>query len=204
MKTEVKTLLAVALCVGGTLSTQAAPGDLLLRVGVHNVAPKSSNHPLVNVDDGTSLTLSGTYFLGNHVAVEVLGAVPFKHDINLNANGAKVAETTHLPPTVTLQYHFAPDAPTLRPYVGAGLNYTSFYDEKTRGALAGNKLSLDNSMGLAVDAGVDLALGAEWAVNLNIRWFDIDTDARLDGTALGTVQIDPWAYGLMFTRKLKR
>jgi outer membrane protein len=51
--------------------------------------------------------------------------------------------------------------------------------------------------------GVDIALNNDWALNLSIRWFDIDTDARLDGADLGTVEVDPYAYGLMFTRKLR-
>lgn len=195
-----RALLALAVC--GLASMGAQAGDWLFRVGAHNVAPKSNNHSVVNVDSGTSVTLSATYFVSQHWAVEVLGAVPFKHDINLNANGAKVAETTHLPPTVTLQYHFTPDAARFRPYLGAGLNYTIFYDEKTQGALAGANLQLDNSFGGAVEAGMDIAINADWAVNLNVRWFDIDTDARLGSTSLGSVAIDPYAYGIMITRKV--
>lgn len=199
-KTKQAALLAVAAC--GLASAGAIAGDWLFRAGVHNVEPKSDNHPVVNVDGAASLTVSATYFVSQHWAVEVLGAVPFTHDVNLNANGAKVAEVTHLPPTVTLQYHFAPDAARFRPYVGAGLNYTLFYSEKTQGALAGSKLELDNSFGGAVEAGMDIAINADWAVNLNVRWFDIDTDARLGTTNLGTVNIDPMAYGIMVTRKL--
>lgn len=199
-KSKQAALLAVAAC--GLASAGASAGDWLFRAGVHNVEPKSNNHPVVNVDGAASLTVSATYFVSQHWAVEVLGAVPFTHDVNLNANGAKVAEVTHLPPTVTLQYHFAPDAARFRPYVGAGLNYTLFYSEKTQGALAGNKLELDNSFGPAVEAGLDIALNDAWAVNLNVRWFDIDTDARLGATDLGTVNVDPYAIGLMVTRKV--
>ncbi|MCC6170932.1 MAG: OmpW family protein [Gammaproteobacteria bacterium] len=192
--------LAMAAC--GLASAAAGAGDWLFRAGAHNVEPKSNNHSVVNVDGAPSLTVSATYFMTPNLAVEVLGAVPFKHDINLNSNGAEVASTTHLPPTVTLQYHFAPDAARFRPYVGAGLNYTIFFDEKTKGALAGTKLSLDESFGPAVELGLDIALNDAWAINLNARWFDIDTDARLDGASLGTVEIDPYAIGLMVTRKV--
>lgn len=202
MKTHDKQRLLLALAACGLASSGASAGDWLFRVGAHNIEPKSDNHPVVNVDGAASLTLSATWFMSRHFALEVLGAVPFKHDINLNANGAEVAQTRHLPPTVTLQYHFAPDAARFRPYVGAGLNYTIFYDEKTKGALAGANLSLDNSFGPAVEAGLDIALNDAWAVNLNVRWFDIDTDARLGATDLGTVEIDPYAIGLMITRKV--
>lgn len=180
----------------------AAAGDWLIRAGVHQVDPKSNNHPVVSVDAAPSLTLSGSYFLTDHLALEVLGAYPFTHDIKLRADGSEVAKTTHLPPTVSLQYHFSPNG-QFRPYVGAGLNYTIFYSEKTKGALTGTKLSLDNSVGLSAEFGVDIALNNDWAINLNARWFDIDTKARLDGADLGTVEVDPYAYGLMITRKLR-
>ncbi len=187
----------------GTTSASAAEGDWLFRVGAHQVDPKSNNHPAVSVDSGTSLTLSGTYFYTDNFAVEVLGAAPFNHDIRLVDGGARVAKTRHLPPTISAQWHFAPDAKSFRPYVGAGLNYTLFFDEKTSGALAGTKLELDPSFGLSAEVGMDIALTEDWAINLNVRWFDIDSDAELDGADLGTVEIDPYAYGLMFTRKLR-
>jgi outer membrane protein len=87
--------------------------------------------------------------------------------------------------------------------VGAGLNYTTFFEEKTSGPLAGSKLELDSSFGLSAEIGMDVALTDNWAVNFNVRWFDIDSDAKLDGADLGTVEIDPYAYGVMFTRKVR-
>lgn len=173
----------------------AEKGDLILRGGVHAVNPKSDNSPLVNVDEGYSPSINLTWFFSENWAVDVLGALPFKHDINLNAGG-KVAETKHLPPTVGLQYHFLPDGAVFRPYVGAGVNFTLFFDEKTTGALAGSDLSLDSSFGLAAQVGADFALNDKWAINVDLRWADIDTDATLDGTALGTVEIDPFVFGL--------
>jgi len=204
---NMKTIKSIPMIVAAALAltsgaAQAASGDWLIRAGAHNVDPKSNNHPVVTADDAPSFTISGSYFFTDHIAVEVLGAYPFTHDVLLKADGSKAAEITQLPPTVSVQYHFAPDA-SIRPYVGAGLNYTFFYDEKTTGALTGTKLSLDNSFGIAAEVGVDIALNDDWAVNLNARWIDIDSDARLDGADLGTVEIDPMVYGVMATRKLR-
>jgi outer membrane protein len=196
-------LMAAAACAVATPAAMADAGDWMLRFGAHQVAPKSDNSPIVNVDEGYSATISAAYFFTDNWAVEVLGALPFKHDINLNASGGRVAETKHLPPTVTVQYHFRPDAPMFRPYVGAGLNATLFFDEKTTGALAGSRLSLDNSFGPSVEIGADFQINDKWAINVQARWFDIDTDARLDGADLGTVEIDPIAIGVMVTRKLR-
>jgi outer membrane protein len=174
-------------------------GDWIWRVGVHNVRPKSDNHDVVNVDTGASLTFNATYLFAPNWGVEVLAAMPFAHDINLNGGG-KVAETKHLPPTLSLQYHFNPNG-TWRPYAGAGLNYTVFFDEKTVGALAGSKLELDPSWGMAAQLGLDVELGSDWFANVDARWFDIDSDAKLNGTDLGTVEIDPYAFGLAIGRR---
>jgi outer membrane protein len=174
-------------------------GDFIWRVGVHNVRPKSDNHDVVNVDTGASLTFNGTYMLASHFGVELLAAMPFAHDINLNGGG-KVAETKHLPPTLSLQYHFNPNG-SWRPYAGAGLNYTLFFHEKTVGALSGADLELDPSWGLAAQFGLDVDLGSDWFVNADARWFDIDSDASLNGASLGSVEIDPYAFGLSIGRR---
>lgn len=196
-------LAAVAAATLGTQPALAEKGDLILRGGVHAVNPKSDNSPVVNVDEGYSPSINLTYFLGDNWAIDVLGALPFKHDVNLNATGAKVAELKHLPPTVSLQYHFLPNGAMFRPYVGAGINYTLIFDEKTQGALAGTNLSLDNSSGVAAQIGADFALNDKWAINIEARWIDIDTDATLNGTSLGTVEVDPFVFGLTLAYKFK-
>lgn len=199
MKTAHVLLLALALG-SASAAVQAEETDRWIwRAGVHTVQPKSNNHAIVNVDTGTMLTFGGTYLLTPNWGVEVLAALPFQHDINLNGGG-QVAETDHLPPTVSVQYHFRPNA-NVRPYVGAGLNYTLFFDEKTRGALAGSKLELEPSFGLAAQAGVDISIGSVWFVNVDARWMDIDTDAKLDGAKIGTVELDPYVYGISIGRR---
>lgn len=199
MKTAHVLLLALALG-SASAAVQAEETDRWIwRAGVHTVQPKSNNHAIVNVDTGTMLTFGGTYLLTPNWGVEVLAALPFQHDINLNGGG-QVAETDHLPPTVSVQYHFRPNA-NVRPYVGAGLNYTLFFDEKTRGALAGSKLELEPSFGLAAQAGVDISIGSMWFVNVDARWMDIDTDAKLDGAKIGTVELDPYVYGISIGRR---
>jgi outer membrane protein len=197
-------LAAAIVCALGMAAVPAVQaqdaGDWIWRVGVHNVRPKSDNHDLVNVQTGASLTLDGTYLFAPHWGVELLAAaMPFAHDINLNGGG-KVAETKQLPPMLSLQYHFNPNG-AWRPYAGAGVNYTVFFDEKTIGALAGNDLELEPSWGLAAQLGLDVNLGSDWFVNVDMRWFDIDSDATLNGTDLGTVELDPYAFGVSIGRR---
>ena len=203
------------LVVGSLLTMAALPvqahdaGQWVVRGGVGTVAPKSNNLDLsdagdtviVDVDDGTSLVLTATYMLTENWAFDVLAAWPFNHDINLAENGVseKVAETDHLPPTFSMQYHFLPSG-TFQPYVGLGVNWTTFFNTDTVSELAtlGVDLDLDDSIGLAAQIGADFLTGDRWLLNVDVRWANIETDATLGGVEIGSVEIDPWVYSIQF------
>ncbi|MDJ0711340.1 MAG: OmpW family outer membrane protein [Woeseiaceae bacterium] len=171
-------------------------GDWLVRVGAGMVDPKSDNSPVANVDSGTSLVVNGTYFFTPNVGFEVLAAWPFSHDVKLAADGTKVGETKHLPPTFSLQYHFTTET-NFRPYVGLGLNYTTFFDEETTGALAGTSLSLDDSFGVAAQVGADFDVSDNMFMNVDIRWINIETEADIPEVPLNfDVEIDPMVYSI--------
>lgn len=211
-------------------------GDIILRGGAATVAPDESSEgiavpalPAINggnpipgtsaeVDNNTQLGLTATYMFSSSLGVELLAATPFSHDITANLNAAglgsiNAGETKHLPPTLSLVWYPIGSAETISPYVGAGLNYTIFFEddvdgelEAAAGALAGvggplpMGLELDDSVGLAAQAGVDVALGQSWHINASVRWIDIDTDATFkaeNGATIITVdnvEIDPWVY----------
>jgi len=168
-------------------------GDWLVRFGGSYIDPKSDNSDIVSVDSKLGVTFNFSYFMTSNLAVEVLAALPYEHDIEL-LDGTRVASTKHLPPTVSLQYHFLPEA-GIQPYLGLGLNYTMFFSEDTTGPLTGTDLNLDDSWGWAGEVGVDFPLSEQWLINLSVRYIDIDTKAKLDGASIGTVEIDPWVYG---------
>jgi len=193
---------ALALCAAPAMAQ--SKGDWTITAGVHQVAPKSDNGTLsgglkVDVDNDIKPTITGEYFIADNLGIEVLAALPFKHDINIAGLG-RVGSTKHLPPVVSLQYHFN-SAGKVSPFLGLGLNYTTFFSEETGGALAGSKLKLDDSWGLAAHAGLDVALSEKGALRVDVRWIDIDSEVRLDGQKLGTVNIDPLAYGLSYVFK---
>jgi len=169
------------------------PGDWLVRAGATVVDPKSNNSDIVSVDSATSFTFNFTYMMTDIWGVELLAAYPFEHDISL-LDGTKVATTKQLPPTVSIQYHFMPTS-KFQPYVGVGLNYTNFFSEKTMGPLDGTNLSLGDSWGFAGQIGFDLMIGENWFLNVDGRYMNIETKAKLDGNSLGTVKIDPMTYG---------
>ena len=99
-----------------------------------------------------------------------------------------------LPPTITLQYHFT-DLGVWKPYIGAGLNYTYFYDTE----LANNTLEIgSSSWGGALQAGFDYMLDKQWSLNLDVKYIWMDTEVKTigSGTKIGEVDINPWVIGI--------
>lgn len=186
---------AAVLLLATPFAHAVEKGDWIVQAGIGTVDPKSNNGAVASVDSGTSLIITGEYMLSDNVGFEILGAWPFTHDIKLAADGTKVGETKHLPPTFSLKYHFMP-AEAFKPYLGLGLNYTTFFDEKTVGPLAGTSLKLDDSFGVAAQAGFDYAFNDRMMLNVEARWMNIETDASLDGVPLETVEIDPLVWGV--------
>lgn len=209
-----KTALALALAAASPLAAAYEEGQWLTRFGYAAVAPDSSSSSalgdVVEVDDGSSLGISFTYMVTPTVGVEVLGALPFSHDIKGTGAlaGIDVGETKHLPPTVSLQWYPKMEG-KLQPYLGVGLNYTTFFSEDTTPEFTAvaavlapgttsTSLDLDDSFGLALQAGADYALNDKWLINAAVWNIDIETsaDVRFDGVtaAVVDVTIDPWVY----------
>ncbi|MEA9826150.1 OmpW family outer membrane protein [Xanthomonas campestris pv. raphani] len=201
------TVLFAALAAASVSAPALAQskGDWLLGIGAHQVAPKSDNGSLaggtLDVDVGTDIrpTITAEYFIADNWGIEVLAALPFEHDINIRGLG-RVGSTKHLPPVVSLQYHFNSQG-KVSPFVGAGINYTRFFSTETSGALAGNDLDLDASWGLAAHAGLDVKISDRGALRVDMRWIDIDSDASLNGNRIGTVNIDPLVYGVAYVHR---
>lgn len=202
-------LFGVSLAMAMALLSQPAlaqsAGNWTLGIGAHQVAPKSNNGSVLggaaklDIDKDIQPTITYEYFVRDNLGIEVLAALPFKHDIDLVGVG-KVGSAKHLPPVVSLQYHFN-SAGKVSPFVGVGVNYTTFFSEKTRGALAGQKLKLRDSWGPAFHAGLDFAVSERGAIRVDVRWIDIDSDVKLNGTKIGKAEIDPWVYGAAYIFK---
>lgn len=194
-------------------------GDFVLRAGLTSVQPKDDSDNVmvpdlggdtgmqVEVGSNTQLGLNALYFYSSAWAVELLAATPFKHDIELKNSAlglgdGDLAEVTHLPPTVSVLFYPAKESSTFQPYVGVGLNYTVFFDEEFTSARKDqgfSNLSLDSSVGLAIQFGADIALNENWLINASARYIDISTTAEFDvGTSKGSVDVDinPMVYSL--------
>lgn len=228
-----KTTLAAALLTTLGLSTLAAPamayeaGDWLVRGRIINVNPNDDSGSLwtqaagdigkgVEVNSDTVPELDITYMFHKNWGVELILGFS-EHTVKANKAAGNVVgglgsrdviDTKVLPPTLTLQYHFMPDS-NIRPYIGAGINYTYFFDEdvpsKSGVSNSGDKVKLDSSWGLAAQAGVDVALNDDWFVNFDVKYIDIDTTAHFKNTAVGAAKIDadidPFVWGIGIGRR---
>ncbi|MDR6952020.1 outer membrane protein [Ancylobacter sp. 3268] len=139
------------------------------------------------------------YFTDNWAAELILGVTP--HDIDGAGSLAglgKIGEAWLLPPTLTLQYHFT-EFGAFKPYVGAGVNYTFFFNQE---ADAADSLDVHNAWGFALQAGFDYMIDAHWGFNVDVKklFLKPDFDVTVAGTPLtGTADLDPWIVGVGVT-----
>lgn len=206
-----------ALCSAAPAFAQEK-GDVLVRVRAIMVSPNESSGGVqpsfptarIGVTDSYAPELDFTYMLSDHIGTELILATT-KHQ--LQGRGAlsgidHVASTWVLPPTLTLQYHFAPHA-KIRPYVGAGVNYTIFYSTKAssalKAAIGDTSVHLKNNLSYALQAGVDVQITKRVFANFDVKYIDIDTKARLTTGALVNrvdASIDPLVFGVGLGIKL--
>ncbi len=201
-------VLAAATALTMTTAFAVPAGTWSIAAGAHYVDPKSDNGTLnnglsVDVDGDVRPTISGEYFIANNVGVELLAAIPFHHDFDLNdAAGNRIlsGKTQHLPPTLSLQYHFdGYNMPmNVKPFVGVGVNYTTFFKEKVSN---GADLDLDDSVGVAGHIGLDIPFAPTESFRIDARYMDIKTDAKLNGVDAGEIDISPWVYGVAFVKQ---
>lgn len=189
-----KTLpLLIAAALLPSLAQAHQAGDILVRGGAMTVSPTTDATDTLDAQNNTQLGLTLSYMVTDNWGLELLAATPFSHSVEMG--GAEVAKIKHLPPSLMGQYYFGDAQSKVRPYIGAGINYTLFFDEQGRGALTGSNVELDDSWGLAAQAGLDMAINNNWFVNGSVWYMDIDTDVSVDGTQVDRTSIDP--VGLM-------
>ena len=151
------------------------------------------------IDSNTQLGITVGYMLTDNISVELLAATPFRHSVSLNGVG-KIAEVEHLPPTLMLQYYFMDSSSKFRPYVGAGLNYTTFFNEdfnSTGESAELSDLKLEDSWGLAANVGIDYQVKDNWFFGASVWYADISTDVKFkyqgENQKIST-DIDPWVF----------
>lgn len=212
MKSGAFFLVTAAVAAGAASPAWAEQGDLIVRARAIVVAPNEKSTGVnpafptgrVGVDNAVMPEVDFTYMWTKHIGTELILATT-KHDLRGRAGLSgvdKLGSAWALPPVLTVQYHFLPDA-KFRPYVGAGANYTIFYSDKTSGALNAaigqTSLHLKDSFGYALQGGMDIDITKKVFMNFDIKYVDMSTKARLNtaGAINRTrVDINPLIFGV--------
>jgi outer membrane protein len=195
-----KSMLTLMLALTGLASANAMAQEspFLVRARAVYINPADQSTPVggtgasdrIHVDTKTIPELDVSYFFTPNWAAELILTYPQKHDVTLD--GAKIGSFKHLPPTLTAQYHFLPGA-DINPYVGAGVNYTLLSSV----SLLGGAASLEHdSIGLALQAGVDFKLDKNWSINLDVKKVQIRSDVKISGARASEVKVDPLLIGV--------
>ncbi|WP_192357256.1 OmpW/AlkL family protein [Mesorhizobium mediterraneum] len=178
------------------------PSPWQIRLRALGVITEDSGY--VNTVPGSGLSYSDTvtpeldisYFFTDNIAAELILGTTYA---NIEGQGAigglgNIGKVWLLPPTLTLQYHFT-DFGAFKPYVGAGVNYTIFYNQDAGSADA---LKVKNTFGTALQVGFDYMVDQHWGVNFDVKklFLKPDFDVTVDGAKLtGKAALDPWLIG---------
>lgn len=185
-KTALALGLTAALFTGIASAHQA--GDVIVRAGGVFVSAHSESSTVqgpkvnLNVKDNAQLGLTGTYMFTDNIGLELLAATPFSHKIEAGVPGignlGEVVKLKQLPPSLYAQYYFLDKDAGSRPYIGAGLNYTRFFNAKSLSPYISNVQVKKHSFAPVVNAGIDIKLTDHVYLNTAMWYTHIKTKAK--------------------------
>jgi outer membrane protein len=189
-----KLILTTAVCalLSGAAFAEQSPWMVRARAVGLDMSNKDSTGLGLNVNNKTIPEIDISYFINKNVAVELILTVPQKQTVNSTALGTDIGTFKHLPPVITLQYHFDNFA-DFKPYVGAGLNYTQITQVNL---LDGGANINSHSWGGALQAGIDFPIDKNLSFNIDIKKLSLKTDVFVGGANRGVLKLDPTLIGV--------
>jgi len=202
MNTKTVSKLALGLLTALSLNVMAQENPWMVRVRATNLNWDNGQTGTVqtlgiNAKNTTIPEFDVSYFFTKNIAAELVLTYPQRVNVNSTALG-DLGYVRALPPTLLAQYHFDSIGP-VKPYVGAGVNYTIF---SRRESLLGGAAAIDNaSLGYALQAGADYMLNKNWGINLDVKYIQIKTDVKVSGANIGNLNLSPIATSVGVTYK---
>ena len=223
MRTSILASSVLALAIAAPAVQAHQAGDIIVRAGAVTVQTHENTSGVkgdrgtlaslgniggkTSINNDTQLGLNFAYMVTDQWGIELLAATPFKHDAKISGTmvpsvaDGKLGSFKHLPPTLSAVYYPLNNDSAFQPYVGAGINYTWFFDESVGGDAKQRgftSMKIKNSWGLAAQVGADYMLTDKLMINGQIRYIDIDTTAYASHSTLGRAKVDvdvkPWVY----------
>jgi len=187
-----------------------AAGDWTVRVGASKYHPKGKNGQFENsmlpgtdleldVESGSGPTFDVSKMVTERWAVELMVQLPAKHLLKFEhgpgiGNGT-VGEVKRVTTILSAQYHMNRNG-RWRPYFGAGLQASFFFDEKGLDYLTGESLKLDDAFGIGGQFGLDIMLGERWLLNASARYLWNESELHVNGESLTEADITGLLWGL--------
>ena len=166
-------------------------GSWIVRARAVNLdsANKDSTGLGLTINNKVIPELDITYFFSPNLAAELILTYPQKQTVY--SKGTEIGSFKHLPPTLTAQYHFT-DLGSFKPYLGAGINYTRLSSVNLPAGVDVDR----NSVGLALQAGVDIPLSKNLYLNLDVKKLQLKTDVSVGGVNQGEFKVNPVLVGV--------
>jgi len=119
-----------------------------------------------------------------------VGSVPY--------NGQIISSARWIAPTLLLNYRFLDESSPIRPYIGVGVNYTTFYDRNVTAAGDAadggpTKLSLTASVGPAAEVGLSWRVAQHFSVYGSYGYSDVHS--RLVADTAGVLRTTHVNFG---------
>lgn len=153
--------------------------------------------------DNVTPTVAVEYFFTPNISLETIAGVT-AHHVSASAGalkGTELVSKIHIvPATLTAKYH-VPLGHGIKPYVGAGPALFIVLADEPSAALkaalpAVTRTKLSSELGVAVQGGVDIALGHGYGLALDAKKYWVGTDATVyAGSTRALVtrnKLDPW------------
>lgn len=216
MKTNPMLLAACALCLTAGHACAADPSPWTVRLGPAHVgfstkADVSVGGNLVpgggaSASSSTTLGIELAYDVSDRLTARFLAGIPPETTLTGKgslASAGQLGKVTYAPAVLSLTYKLVNDGP-VRPYVGAGINYTIV--TRNRDAFI-RDLDTRNAWGSVLQAGVEFPVDADWSVSLDARKIFLKTKATGTLPAFGgaptraDVRLDPLVVFLSVGRR---
>jgi len=210
------TAVAASLLSVTTLAQAQSAGTWLGRIGATSVTPQVRSGELstpappdtrIDVDKSTTLGGGISYMVTDHWSVDLPLALPFENSIRgagAIAGAGEIGKAKVVPATLFVQYRFGEAQALIRPFVGVGPTYASFYGEEGNGTLTaltnpggpGTTLKIKDKWGVTAQVGATLTLTPKTYFELMMAKTKLKTRSTLSTGQTIDVRLDPMTLGL--------
>jgi outer membrane protein len=206
---------AIALCGAGAAQAQVA-GQVMVKLGWNKIMPKVESGDLgppslpgsqINIKSASALFFTAAYMITDDISVELLGGLPYKHDVEgagAVSGVGKIGSIHQISPTALLQYRFLNAVDQFRPYVGVGPTFAKFYGSKGSASLTavtnpggpGTTIGGDTSWGVTGEVGLNYKIDKRWFVDAALLKTYIKTNTQLSTGQSISVKLNPVSVNL--------